>query len=99
MKPMPKATVKYNPAKTLCEVQIGDSEDDTWGPLDATEAGHILVDEDTGEAYYLALTDDEGLTPETLYKLEPVTLEIGEDAEMEEEDEDGEEEEEGSGAD
>jgi hypothetical protein len=88
---MADAILRYNPDRLLCEVQIGMSEDDTWGPLDATEAGHVLVDEETGKAYYLALADDEGLTADTLYELEPVATDIEEGAEIEEaeEEEDG----------
>ena len=93
MQPMADAKLKYNPAKSLCEVQIGPSEDDTWGPLDASEAGHVLVDEESGEAYYLSLTEDEGLSPDTLYRLEPVVTELEEDAEMEEDEDEDEDEE------
>ena len=94
---MSEATLRYNPDRSLAEVQVGPSEDDVWSPLDATEAGHVLVDEESGESYYLALTDDEGLTPDTLYRLEPVEITVEEDVEIESEDE--EEEEETSGAD
>jgi hypothetical protein len=81
---MADATLRYNPDRSLCELQIGTSEDDIWGPLDASEAGHVLVDEETGKAYYLALTDDEGLASDTLYELEPVTTDLEEGAEIEE---------------
>lgn len=86
-----QANLRFNPDKSLCEVQYG-GEEDVWGPLDATEAGHVLVDEETGEAYYLALTDDEGLTAETLYKLEPLEVEVEDGVDIGAEEEEGEEE-------
>ncbi len=101
MKPMANAKLRYNPDKSLCEIQIGDSEDDTWGPLhaseSASESGYVLLDDESGDAYYFSLTDDEGLSPETVYRLEPLATEIEEDVEMEDEDEEEEEETEANG--
>ena len=69
----------------MCEVQIGSSDDETWGPLDAGEAGHVLVDEDEpADRYYVALSDDEGLEAGTVYRLEPLETEIEEDLPIEE---------------
>ena len=85
-----QANLRFNPDKSLCEVQYG-GEEDVWGPLDATEAGHVLVDEETGDAYYLALTDDEGLTAETIYKMEPLETKIEEGVDLEEDEDGGEE--------
>jgi len=79
------ATLKFNADRSLCELHL---DGDEWGPLDASEAGHFLLDDDSGDAYYLALTDDDGLIPDTLYKLEPVTIEVEEGAEIETEEED-----------
>jgi len=90
---MAEAIVRYNPERSLCEVQIGSSDDETWGPLDAGEAGHVLVDEDEpADRYYVALSDDEGLEPGTVYRLEPLETEIEEDVAIEEPEEELEEE-------
>jgi hypothetical protein len=74
------AIVRYNPDRTLCEVQIGE---DVYGPLDATEIGHTLIDDDAGEAYYFVI-DEDGLASDTLYRLEPMETEVEEGVEFEE---------------
>jgi len=88
-----QATLRYNPDRTLCEVQIGSNDEDTWGPLDGEQAGHVLIDEDSGQQYYVALSDDEELTAGTVYKLEPLETEVEEDVEISDEEEEDEPEE------
>ena len=91
---MAEATIRYNPDRSLCEVQIGTSEQDTWGPLDADDSGHFLVDEESGDLYYLALGDEEGLTPDTLYRMEPVETDTEDGVEIESDEEDNDDPEE-----
>lgn len=86
---MAQATVRYNPDRSICEVQSGESPDETWVmEIDDDEAGRILVDDETGKQYYLALSDEEGLAPDTVYELVPLETEVEEGVELEVEDED-----------